>query len=185
MQKLDEKTAFCLLCFLCCCIGAAFFCFVHIPAREDLCLLREEAALVSGEIVDIENFTNKHRDLKAYTEDIKKQLEKAKHALPDTVEQSSVVSLLQHHALIKGIQLTSITPGQTKREHDLLMLPIRVKINCNYFQLLDFLKALEEDDRFVKINQLCVHETDGRLSFEIETTVYAMDHAIDKDDRHF
>ena len=175
MRMLDEKNAFVLLCFLCLWLSVAFFHFVHVPLQEEKAAILEDAEQISMEIIEIENFMNKHTNLKEYAADLSKQMEKADHALPDSMAQSSIISLFQHHALDQQIQLASITPGQAKREHDLLMLPINIKLKCNYFQLLDFLKAIQEDGRFLKINQVVVHTTDDKLSFEIEAIAYAME----------
>ena len=174
MRTTDEEKLFALICALCVFLFVAFFYFVHIPLQEETQQLEREAKDLSAQIIAVENFANKHQDIKEYSAAISKRQEKADRALPDSLEQSTVISLLQHHALNQQIQLVSITPGQTKTEHELIMLPIQIKLNCNYFQFLDFLKAIQEDGRFLQISRLGAHSTDDKLSFEIEATVYAM-----------
>ena len=174
MRMPDEKEQFALVCTFCVWLSAAFFYFVHIPLQEETRQLEQEAQDLSRQIIDIENFANKHQNLKEYAGDISKRQEKADRALPNTLEQSAIISLLQQHALNRGIRLVSITPGQTKTEHELIMLPIRLSLNCNYFQLLDFLKSLQEDERFLQISRLDAHSADDKLTFEIEAVAYAM-----------
>lgn len=61
-----------------------------------------------------------------------------------------------------------------------MVLPIQIKLNCDYFQLLDFLQSLQEEERFMKLDQLCVRTIDDRLSFEIEAAVYAMEEVLNE-----
>ena len=174
MRKPDEKEKFVMICTLCVWLSFAFFHSVHIPAQKEIQQMEHEAADLSLKIIDIENFANKHQNIKEYAADISKRQEKVDKALPNALEQSSVINLLQRHALNRQLQLVSITPGQTKTEHGLTMLPLQIKMNCDYFQLLDFLKAIQEDARFLQITRLGAHSADDRLSFEIEANVYSM-----------
>ena len=113
--------------------------------------------------------------LKEYAEDVGKRHERAERALPGELKQSDVIGMLQRNALRYQIQLVSVSPGQIKKESSLMVLPIQIKLNCDYFQLLDFLQSLQEEERFIKLDKLCARTVDNRLSFEIEAAVYAME----------
>ena len=178
MERLDEKRVFFLVCTIWILISVAFVFLVHFPLREEAEEIRRETGLVLQEVISIENFTNKHVNLKEYAEDVSKRHERAEKALPGELEQSVVIGMLQRNALQHRIQIVSVSPGQIKKESSLTVLPIRIKLNCNYFQLLDFLQSLQEEERFMKLDQLCVRTVDSRLSFEIEAAVYAMKDSV-------
>lgn len=180
MERLDEKRVFVLVCFLWFSLTIAFAFLVHLPLMEEVEEIRRETGLVSQEVISIENFTNKHVNLKEYAEDIGKQHERAEKALPSELEQSAVIGMLQRNALRHQIRLVSVSPGQIKKESRLMVLPIQIKLNCDYFQLLDFLQSLQEEERFMKLDQLCVRTIDDRLSFEIEAAVYAMEEVLNE-----
>lgn len=169
-----KKEPFVLICALCVLFSIWFFYFVHVPLLESSAQLEDETKKLSEEIIAIENFSNGHPNLREYAADIARQREMADRALPDRMEESAVISLLQQHALQQQTRLVSIIPGQLQREQDLLMLPIQLRLDCNYFQLLDFLNAIQSDDRFLRINRLAAHSKDGKIAFEVEAIIYAV-----------
>lgn len=175
MERLDEKRVFFLVCILLVFMTVAYSLLIHFPFREEAAEIRRETDLVSKEVISIENFTNKHVNLKEYAEDVGKRHERAERALPGELKQSDVIGMLQRNALRYQIQLVSVSPGQIKKESSLMVLPIQIKLNCDYFQLLDFLQSLQEEERFIKLDKLCARTVDNRLSFEIEAAVYAME----------
>ena len=52
-------------------------------------------------------------------------------------------------------------------------LPIQVKLYGGYFQLLDFLEALENSDRFFVIRKLEIHSKDENLDCVLDMEIYA------------
>lgn len=178
MERPDERKVFGMVCILWLLLTLLFVFTVHYPIREEAEAIRRETELVTKEVVSIENFTNKHLNIKGYAEEVGKRHERADRALPNELEQSAVLGMLQRNALNNKVQLVSVSPGQIKKESRLMELPIQIKLSCNYFQLLDFLKTLQDEERFVKLNRLNVRTVDNRLSFEIEAAVYALEEAL-------
>ncbi len=174
MERPDHKSIFVLVCFMCFWAAASFYYFIHIPATEEAAEMELERNRLEREIIDIENFSNKHRDIRTYSAEISKQQTTLDRALPDNLKESTVIMLLQQHALSHQIHVLSITPGQRKEDSGLTILPLQLQLECDYFQLLDFLQAIQEDDRFLQISRLDVHSVDDRISFEIEFLAYAM-----------
>ncbi len=174
MKKPDEKSLFLLICFLCGWSIAGFLHFIHDPILEETEGINAEKEELLREIIDIENFSNQHRDMKQFSAEVSKQQEKVDRALPDELTESRVIHLLQQHALKHHIRILSISPEQQKEESGLTVLPLQLKLDCSYFQLLDFLRDIQEADRFVRISRLEVHNQEGRLLFNLEASVYAM-----------
>ncbi len=174
MKKPDDKSLFLLVCIICALIIVVFFSFIHEPLLQETAELNAEKELLIRQIIDIENFSNKHQDIRKYSAEVSRQQETADRALPDVLMESQVIQLLQQHAIKHHIQILSISPRQRKEETGLTVLPLQLKLDSNYFQLLDFLRDIQETGRFIKISHLEVHNQEDRLLFTLEASVYAM-----------
>ncbi len=180
-----ERQLFLATVLLCLSISAAYYFVVHQPLERELLQLDLERRKAAQQSVDILNFKNEHGDLSELLTDLNDQRVDVDRALPNQLSQGDFINYMQSTALANQIRLLSMTPGTPTRDESLpiIRLPIRVKLECSYFKLLDFLKALENSERLINIKNFTATSIgDGeRLSCDLEMMVFAADTEDDGD----
>ena len=174
MRRIGGRELFSVVCCACAWALAAFYFFVHEPWQEEREVLRISCAKEEQEILGIENFMNAHRDLEEFSRETAKHQELSLKAMPREMEQGAFLEFLQGLALGKGIELTGVVPGKSISEGDVLVLPLQVNLKCNYFQLLDFLKGLQEGERFLQIRNAKIHSDKGKLACQLELAIFTI-----------
>ena len=169
--------------------------FFHVPFKNEILQVDLEKQLTVKKAINIINFKNKHGNLENYMAEIEERQLAAHKSLPENLEQGEFINFIQQKALENQAQIISITPGTVKSFSDdstrenseiqlnlknetlqgLVMLPIRVKIECGYFKLLDFLKAIETSERTMQIKNVSIVSSKGgsRLTCELNILIFA------------
>lgn len=94
--------------------------------------------------------------------------------LPESMEQGRFLSLLQQEALRHGVVLTEVMPGSARSTERFAELAVETEICGSYFQVLDFLEAMEQSGRFLRIENTKVKSENGLLHCRILFKIYAM-----------
>ena len=180
-----ERQIFFATVLLCLSIAAAYYFIVHLPLERELLQLDLERRKAAQQSIDILNFKNEHGDLSALMSELGEQRTDVERALPTQLSQGEFINYLQSTAIENQIRLLSLAPGTPTRDEQLpiIRLPIRVRLECSYFKLLDFLKAVEQSERLINIKNFAATSTgDGeRLDCELEMIVFAADTEADAD----
>ena len=167
----------------CVAIAAAYWFLYHQPLERELVSLGLERQRTTQQIVDILNFKNEYGSLEDCMLELDEQFRDAERALPQQFFQGEFINYIQSTAIEKGVRLISLTPGTVESAADqslpLVRLPLRIKIECDYFRLLDFLKALEESERFINIESFTATSRDDRLDCELNVILFALDEEED------
>ena len=142
--------------------------------------------------IEILNFKSKHGDLNEYIKKLDERYQDTNIFLPEKIEQGEFIKDLQQKALENQVKIIAIIPGKIQsfveeksddqKENselmkDIVMLPINLKIDCGYIQLLNFLKAIETNERITQIkNFSIVSKGDGEnLSCELNIIIFALE----------
>ncbi len=170
---------------LCLAAVAAYFFLYHQPLERKILQLELDRRKAAQQSVDIINFKNRHGDLSKLMLDLNEQRNDLERALPPQLSQGEFINYMQSTALAHQIRLLEITPNTPTRDEALPItrLPIRVHIECTYFELLDFLKALEQSERFIDIKNFKATSTSegARLNCELELMIFAAEIEEDTD----
>lgn len=184
-----ERQLFVATVLLCLSITAAYYFIVHQPLERELVQLDLERRRAAQQSIDILNFKNEHGDLSELLLELDEQRVDVERALPTQLSQGEFINYMQSTALANKIQLLEITPGTPARDEALpiIRLPIKIRLECSYFKLLDFLKALEQSERLINIKNFTATSIgDGeRLKCELEMIVFAADTEDDAGDQIF
>ena len=157
-------------------IGTAFFIVVYQEQREELLAKSQQIEIQRATLLSVQNFMNAHLDMNAYKQDLVMQQKIVNDLLPEHMEQGTWLEILQAKAFAHKVQINGILPGQAMKNDALYVQPVKMKISCTYFQLVDFLKALEETERFLGAKKLHIRGNDeGKLSCEVDMQIYSME----------
>ena len=177
MRRPKGKDVFAIVCCSCSWMLAGFYFFLHEPWQEEISQVRSEEFEEQQKILNVENFMNAHRDMNEFSQETAKHQEIAKKAMPEELEQGEFLEFLQRLALGKQIELVGVVPQKESQERNVTVLPVQVKLKCNYFQLLDFLQGLQQGERLVVINSLTVKQGKDRedaLTAELGLSIFSV-----------
>ncbi|MBQ1509420.1 MAG: type 4a pilus biogenesis protein PilO [Selenomonadaceae bacterium] len=174
MRRPKGKDVFAIVCCSCSWMLAGFYFFLHEPWQEEISQVRSEEFEEQQKILNVENFMNAHRDMNEFSQETAKHQEIAKKAMPEELEQGEFLEFLQRLALGKQIELVGVVPQKESQERNVTVLPVQVKLKCNYFQLLDFLQGLQEGDRFMQVRNARIHSDHGNLVCQLDLAIFAM-----------
>ena len=165
---------------LCMSMIAAYRLLYHLPLEREILQLGLERQQTAQQIINVLNFKNEYGSLDEYMRELEERRFVVDRALPPQLEQGEFINYIQRTALANQVRLISLTPGAVENVEDdalpILRLPLRLKIECDYFKLLDFLKALEDGERFINIEQFDVsRKDDGELlDCELDVILFAI-----------
>lgn len=142
--------------------------------RAELLEKQEKAGRNQREILQIENFMNAHLQEEDCAAELKKREELVQEQLPESMEQGKFLSMLQQKSLQHGAVLTEVIPGKARNLEQFAELSIETEVCGSYFQLLDFLEAMEQGGRFLRIENTKVKSENGTLHCRILFKIYAM-----------
>lgn len=147
--------------------------FVHEP----LAAMEQEARLSAEksrmDLTAVDNYQNAHLDMEAYEKELTEQQAHAEQAMPNVMEQGKFLGMLQQEALRNHVELKQVVPKPIQQEERLFILPIEVKMRCDYFSLLSFLQGLQQCDRYIQVERTALHEENGALDCSLLLRIYA------------
>ena len=169
-----------------------FYFAFHEPLQKDILKMNLETQKIVKDGIEILNFKSKHGDLNEYIKKLEERYQDTNIFLPEKIEQGEFIKDLQQKALENQVKIIAIIPGKIQsfveeksddqKENselmkDIVMLPINLKIDCGYIQLLNFLKAIETNERITQIkNFSIVSKGDGEnLSCELNIIIFALE----------
>ena len=106
-------------------------------------------------------------DLDKVKKDFDKVRDKAKNLenrLPSRMKTTLIIETLQEITKQSKLKFTSLEPAPIKKytleetNETFVELPVRVRLNCGYWDLIDFLKKIESAGQLMKITDLNVKD---------------------------
>ena len=172
-----EREIFLATVILCALSAVLYLNLYHLPLQLDLLQSELKQQQAAKQTVDILNFKNRHGDLNEVMLELDEQRTDLERALPPQLYQGEFIGYLQSTAQANQIRLTALTPDAAELDEALpiIRLPLRVRLECTYFGLLDFLKALEESERLINIEKFTARSSgDGeQLMCELKIVLFS------------
>lgn len=181
LQRAGERELFFAALFLIIPACLLFFFAVHRPLSEARAVTLEERDAAEHAMTEVANFKNAHLDEKAYEAQLVEQDARSAAALPDSFEQAAFLASLQREALASRVTLLGIVPQEPVQRDGYAALPITVRVQADFFSLLDFLQQIEEGDRFLRVDALEAVSEKGMIKCTMQISIYAANaaHATD------
>lgn len=150
--------------------GLIFFLFLSLFAvpsivkwaglNKDIVAKKNSQVMAERNKIDIARMKN---DLEKF----KKKVEEFEKRLPRQIQTNLIIETLQQITEKSGVKFSSLEPVPIKKytlteTNDVFVeLPVRVKLNCSYYDLIDFLKKIETADQLMKIGDITIKDDPG------------------------
>ncbi|HHV95283.1 MAG TPA: type 4a pilus biogenesis protein PilO [Clostridiaceae bacterium] len=107
-------------------------------------------------------------------EEMLKNLDKLKKALPESPEISEVILTLKELALENSIKINEIRFEENKTEGLLNKLPLNISITGEYFEILEFIDKIKEKERIFTFDSIYIEKDDDtqELTADIYLNTY-------------
>ncbi|MBR1885837.1 MAG: type 4a pilus biogenesis protein PilO [Schwartzia sp.] len=174
MKAEQARMRFCATAFLALVLGAAFYFLLYLPQSAELRAKEAEASTLRGEIARAAAFRRMHPDPAKEAKTLGARKTLADRFLPARLDLNTFLSEAQRQATDAGVVLSALEPGEAEAADGLVRASVRLSVRGDYFAWLDFLYAMEQQGRFVKIDAVRGKaDEDGAFSGTIALWVYA------------
>ncbi len=164
----------CLLLALCSAVfAAAFYGLIYLPQCDELSAKQAEATRLQREIAEASAFRRAHPSPE---EDVKRLGERSRMAramIPERLEEGVFFTEAEKYAAETGISLLGVASGEAAMAEGYTRKQLKLTVRGEYFALLDFLYALEQRGRFVKIDAVRGKTENGDFTGTVELWIYA------------
>ena len=131
-----------------------FYQTVYVEQQTDLEEKRQTLFLRQQDLARLETFLQRHGNDSAAEEALKKHTEWSRRLLPDELRTGDFLSDLQGYMLRSKVKVIGLTPGVSEQKEGFCRQRIEMTVEGDYFQLLDFIRLLEQQDRFVIVENI-------------------------------
>lgn len=114
-----------------------------------------------------------HTNLEVYQMEVAKQRQMAEKLLPRNIQMAELLAYVQQTARNSGLELQELMPMDSKPLGKLQIQPVKVKLQGDYFHLLDFLRQLDKGAPLVHIGNMELKQQPEGLSSKFTLNFYA------------
>ena len=173
MKARHARLHFCGMAALAAVFGALFYLLSYAPQSEALREKEAEAISLRKAIGEAAAFRRSHPDPAKAAKSAAERKRALDTMLPARLEAGTFFAAAEKHAVESGVALLGVTPGEPGTTSSFATEKLRLSVRGDYFALMDFLYALEQQGRFVKIDAMRGKVEDGTFKGEIELWIYA------------
>ena len=147
---------------------------VFLPQRDRLATVRAECRRQLHEVQSAEALTLSHPDVEAYLTDLDQKRLFLGKMLPDTASLEDYLTQLDTIAKQSGVRLVQVQPSPSANRGDFQEIRLEVSIRGSLFQMLHFLKQLEEGPRFSMVSSASLHATQGAMDGKLVIEIFSL-----------
>lgn len=125
-----------------------------------------------GKILQIETFIADYPDISKYEQEIQNKIDLLNMKLPNNDSMAEFLIVLENTAKKTGVRISNIKPNPPANKDNIAEYSIELVLHGNYFQMLEFLKTMEDIPRFNVINAVTVQGKDGALSTRVILSIF-------------
>lgn len=114
-----------------------------------------------------------HTNLEVYQMEVVKQRQIAEKLLPRNIQMAELLAYVQQTARNSELELQELMPMDSKPLGKLQIQPVKVRLQGDYFHLLDFLRQLDKGAPLVQIGNMELKQQPEGLSSKFTLNFYA------------
>lgn len=149
---------------------------VFLPQREELAALGEQHRMEQHQVQIIKAYAINHPDIDTHLAELDNRWALISKALPDNPGISEFLIELEAAANQSGVALVQVKPTQPVNKEGYQETQLEVLIRGSFFQVLNFVKQMEEGSRFSVITNITVHSQQGVLESKLAVQIYNTKH---------
>lgn len=173
MKAREARLRFFGMAALAAALGASFYLLACAPQSDALREKEEEASALRREIETAAAFRRAHPDPAKEAKAAAERKRAVEKMLPARLDTGAFLAEAEKRAAASGVMLLGVAPGDPGTSGGFATEKLRLSVRGDYFAMLDFLYALEQQGRFVKIEAVRGNVEGGVFKGEIELWIYA------------
>ena len=154
-------------------LGVSFYLLSYEPQSDALREKEAEAVSLRRAIGEAAAFRRSHPDPAKETKKLAERKRAVERMLPARLDAGAFLLEAEKRAAESGVTLLGVAPGDAGMTGGFATEKMRFSVRGDYFELLDYLYALEQQGRFVKIDAMHGKVEDGVFKGDIELWIYA------------
>ena len=174
MQSRQARKRFVLSAFFSVALAVSFYEFFYLPQRAELSAKQGEAVRLRREIAEASSFRRAHPSPEQETKSLGARTRFVDAMIPTRLDEGAFLAETEKKAAAAGVALLGVAPGDGEEADGFVQKKIRLSVRGEYFALLDFLYAMEQQGRFVKIDAVRGKTDEGGVFMgTVELWIYA------------
>ena len=114
-----------------------------------------------------------HDNLEAYQMEVAKQRQMAERLLPKQIQMAELLAHVQQIAKNSGVALQELVPMESKMQGRLQVQPIKVRLQGDFFALLEFFRQMDKAAPLVQVGNMELKQQPEGLMSKLVLKFYA------------
>lgn len=154
-------------------VAMLFYTYVYQQQQQCLAQANTDLQMTKQKIQVLEGFLTQHPDLNQYEKELQDKSDLVNSKLPADKDISSFIIQVEESAKKSNVSLNRIKPLGEENKENYRNIKVEVEIVGDYFQTLEFLKSLEQLQRFNTVTDMSVQAKDEILDSKLSLLVYS------------
>ena len=150
-----------------------FYTYVYQSQQQCLAQLNTDLQMTKQKVQVLEGFLAQHPDLKQYEKELQDKTDLVNSKLPADKDISSFIMQVEDSAKKTNVKLNRVKPIGEENKENYRGIKVELDITGDYFQTLEFLKKLEQLQRFNTVTDVSVQAKDEILNSKLSLLVYS------------
>jgi Tfp pilus assembly protein PilO len=147
---------------------------VFLPQRDRLTAMRAQCRRELQEVRCVEVFTLEHPDVEAYLTELDQKGLFLDKMLPAAANLEDYLAELETAARQSGVRLGQVQTAPWADNGHYQELRLEVSIQGSFYQMLHFLKQLEEGPRFSMVSGAVLHASPGTMDGKLDIRIFSL-----------
>ena len=150
-----------------------FYTYVYQSQQQCLAQLNTDLQMTKQKVQVLEGFLAQHPDLKQYEKELQDKTDLVNSKLPADKDISSFIMQVEDSAKKTNVKLNRVKPIGEENKENYRGIKVELDNTGDYFQTLEFLKKLEQLQRFNTVTDMSVQAKDEILNSKLSLLVYS------------
>lgn len=139
--------------------------FFYVPIQSEILQMQLETKKLSAVEHELKILQSRHENFSEFVELNGERLSELKKLLPESSNQEKFSAEIYKLAERNKIAVTSLQVGEiiSYEEKKLSRQSVKIKFEGKYISILNFLREVEDGERFAKLENISLENSDGNL----------------------
>lgn len=139
--------------------------FLYVPMKSEILQMQLETKRLLAVERELKILQSRHENFSEFVELNGERLSELKKLLPQNSEQEKFTAEIYKLAEENKIAVTSLQVGEiiSDEEKNLSRQSVKIKLEGKYILLLNFIREIEDGERFAKLENISLENSDGNL----------------------
>lgn len=166
------KAAICMIGLVC--VSWLLVVFGILPTRQRLTEIENKLKIERQWVKRAQEFSLAYPEPAKHLKQLDAQLHLVAQILPAESQISEFLLQSETAARDSGVQLIMLKPGTAISKNGCREYPVELIIRGDFFQTMNFIKAVETSVRFNNVNSLLMQVRSGYLESKLSVTIYSL-----------